>query len=157
MKYAFIFLLAFGLSSCGSAYKANKVERVFKGEWNLTAIAFPGSSGFFDVELFNTAQINCFENSIWEFIPNNSTGQFVMDGNNCSKSEQRFTWYVDPQTAEDLVPEVLMKITTGQKAKDVNTGSRVKIKSLLENQMVWEQNTMFQGKEIKIELTFSKL
>jgi hypothetical protein len=157
MKYTIVIFLSFLLTSCGSAYVANQVEKQFKGEWVLEEVSFPDSSGFFDVELLDVAEVNCFQNSIWEFIPNNSTGEFVLDGNACSKTENRFTWYIDPLTAKDAYPEVLMKVTTGQKAKEVTTGTRLRIKSLLDNQMIWEQNAKFDGKEIKIEMKFSKL
>jgi len=157
MKYAIVIFLSFLLTSCGSAYQANQVEKQFKGEWVLEEVSFPDASGFFDVELLNVADVNCFENSIWEFIPNNSTGQFVLDGNACSKTENRFTWYIDPLTAKDAYPEMLIKITTGQKAKEVTTGKRLRIKSLLDNQMIWEQSARFDDKEIKIEMKFSKL
>lgn len=142
--------------SCGSAHVANKVEKEFKGEWTLESVSFPDSSGFFDVDLFDVADVNCFENSMWKFIPNNSSGDFTLDGSTCSKTQNQFTWYVDPETAENTYPEVLMKITTGHKAKNVNTGSRIRILSLVEDEMIWEQITMFEGKEITIEMQFSK-
>lgn len=156
MKYAIVFFISFLLTSCGSSYLANKVERNFKGDWVLESVSFPDSSGFFDVELYDVADVNCFQNSIWKFIPNNSTGEFTLDGNDCTKSKQKFTWYVDAKTAKDTYPEMLFKVTTGQKAKNVNEGVRIRIKSLLADEMVWEQMAMFKGKEIKVEMRFSK-
>lgn len=157
MKYALTAVVAFLLTSCGPAYLANQVEKDLKGEWTLESVSFPDSSGFFDVELYNLADVSCFQNSIWKFIPNNSTGEFTLDGDGCTKSMQRFTWYVDGATAKNFNPEMLLKITTGQKARNVESGTRIRIKSLLANQMVWEQNAMFMGEDIKIEMTFSKL
>lgn len=157
MKYTLTIIVAFLLTSCGASYQANKVEKSFKGEWNLESISYPDSSGLFDVELFNTSNVSCFENSVWKFIPNNSTGSFILDGNNCTKTEQEFIWYLDKATAQNLNPEMLLKVTTGQKARKVDTGTRIKIKTLLANQMVWEQNAMFKGNQIKIQMTFSKL
>ncbi|WP_019038095.1 lipocalin family protein [Psychroflexus tropicus] len=157
MKYIYLFLSSLILTSCGSAYIANQVEKEFKGEWVLESVAYPNSSGFFDVELYDLADVNCFENSTWEFIPNNSTGKFILDGNACAKTENRFTWYIDPLTAKDAYPEVLMKITNGKKAKNVSTGTRIKITNLIGNKMTWEQNTMFKGEQITIEMNFTKL
>lgn len=157
MKYTFTIIMAFLLTSCGSAYLANKVESQFKGDWVLESVSFPDSSGFFDVEFYGVADINCFQNSIWKFIPNNSTGEFTLDGNNCPKARQKFTWYVDSATAKNTYPEILLKVTTGQKAKNVDRGTRIRIKSLLEDRMVWEQSTMFNDEEITIEMIFSKL
>jgi hypothetical protein len=51
---------------------------------------------------------------------------------------------------------MLFKITTNQKAKTVDEGSRVSIKSLLEDQMVWQQKVTLENKEVIIEMTFSK-
>lgn len=157
MKYTFVLIISMLLTSCGSAYVANKVEREFKGDWVLESVTFPDSSGFFDVELFEVADISCFQNSIWKFVPNNSTGEFTLDGDSCAKTKNRLTWYVDSETAKNTYPEVLMKVTTGQKAKDVSRGTRIRIKSLLENEMVWEQKTKFNNKEIKVEMTFTKI
>lgn len=157
MKYVLLLFLTFSLMSCGAAYQANQVEKNLKGDWVLESVTFPDSSGFFEVELFYLADVKCFENSIWKFIPNNSSGEFTLDGNDCIKTEQEFKWYIDAATAESAYPELLFKITTGQKPKNVNQGTRIKIKSLLEDQMIWEQNAMFKGKAIKIEMIFSKL
>lgn len=157
MKYTLIIISAFILTSCGPAYLANKVERNFKGDWTLESVNFPDSSGFFDVELYNVADINCFQNSIWKFVPNNSTGEFTLDGNDCTNVKQKFTWYVDSSTAKNFNPEMLLKVITGQKARNVDQGTRIKIKSLLADQMIWEQNAMFNGEEIKIEMIFTKL
>ncbi|NEV93180.1 hypothetical protein G3567_03335 [Psychroflexus sp. YR1-1] len=157
MKYILTIVIAFLITSCGPAYVANQVEKDFKGDWVLESISYPDASGLFEVELFNLASVSCFENSVWEFIPNNSTGNFVLDGNNCSKTQEEFTWYVDKTTAESFNPEMLLKITTGQKARKVDQGSRIRIISLLENQMVWEENAMFKGEEITIEMTFTKI
>jgi hypothetical protein len=38
----------------------------------------------------------------------------------------------------------------------VDEGSRVSIKSLLEDQMVWQQKVTLENKEVIIEMTFSK-
>lgn len=157
MRYCLVLIVAILFSSCGSSYLANKIEREFKGDWVLESVTFPDSSGFFDVELFEVADISCFQNSIWKFVPNNSTGEFTLDGDSCAKTKNRLTWYVDSETAKNTYPEVLMKVTTGQKAKDVSQGTRIRIKSLLENEMVWEQKTKFNNKEIKVEMTFTKI
>jgi hypothetical protein len=65
-------------------------------------------------------------------------------------------WYIDKQTVESSTPEMLFKITTNQKAKAVDEGSRVSIKSLLEDQMVWQQKVTLENKEVIIEMTFVK-
>lgn len=156
MKYTLILIVAFLLTSCGASYQANQVEKEFKGDWILESVTYPDSSGLFDVELFNVAEASCFDNSTWKFVPNNSTGSFILDGDDCSKTEQQFTWYIDKATAQNINPEMLLKVTTGQKARKVDTGTRIKIKSLLADQMIWEQSVMFNGKQIKIQMTFSK-
>jgi len=79
-----------------------------------------------------------------------------LDGNACDKQEQNFVWYIDKQTVESSTPEMLFKITTNQKAKAVDEGSRVSIKSLLEDQMVWQQKVTLENKEVIIEMTFVK-
>lgn len=157
MKHFLIITIAFLVASCGASYQANQLEKSFKGNWTLESISYPEASGFFDVELFRVANASCFENSVWNFISNNSSGNFTLDGSVCDKSTNQFTWYIDLNTVENIEPELLLKITTGHKARKVNTGSRIKIKSLSDTEMVWEQNAIFNGKEIKIELTFSNL
>jgi hypothetical protein len=156
MKYITIIALSLLLTSCGSAYLANKVEKQLKGDWVLEEVSFPNSSGFFDATIFDLAEVSCFENSLWSFVPNNATGDFILDGNACDKQEQDFVWYIDKQSAESSTPELLFKITTNQKAKAVDKGSRVSIKSMLEDQMVWQQKVNLENKEVIIEMTFSK-
>lgn len=157
MKYILPIIVTFLITSCGPSYVANQVEKDFKGDWVLESISYPNSSGLFDVEILDIASVSCFENSVWSFIPNNSSGSFILDGNDCSKTEQQFTWYIDKATAQNLNSEMLLKVTTGQKARKVDTGTRIKIKSLLADHMVWEQNAMFRGEQIKIQMTFTKL
>ena len=156
MKYITIIALSLLLTSCGSAYLANKVERQLKGDWVLEEVSFPNSSGFFDTTIFDLADVTCFENSQWSFVSNNATGDFILDGNACDKQEQNFVWYIDKQTVESSTPEMLFKITTNKKAKAVDKGSRVSIKSLLEDQMVWQQKVTLENKEVIIEMIFSK-
>ena len=157
MKYTLVIVIAFLVTSCGPAYIANKKEKNLKGKWVLESISYPNSSGLFNVEILDVAEVSCFENSIWNFIPNNSSGKFTLDGNDCLKTQQEFTWYIDSQTARSINPEMLLKVTTGRKPKNVERGTRIKIKSLLANSMVWEQTAMFKGKQIQIEMKFSKL
>ncbi len=156
MKHAFIFALSILFVSCGPSYLANKIEKNFKGDWNLENIEFPNSSGFFDVELYNVADVNCFEGSMWKFVSNNNTGEFSLLNDSCTDETQKFTWYLDPQTAENTFPEILFKVTTGEKARRVNKGTRIRVIALDDNQMIWEQVANFNGNEIKMQMTFFK-
>ena len=145
------------MTSCGASYHANQTEKSFKGSWVLESVTYPDASGFFDVELLGLADVSCFENSVWKFIPNNSSGNLTLDGGNCAKSSKDFIWYIDAATLENAHLELLLKMTNGKNAKEVTKGSRIIVKSLSDNRMTWEQDVMFDGKSIKLEFTFLKL
>ncbi|WP_127845445.1 lipocalin family protein [Psychroflexus aestuariivivens] len=156
MKKILLVFVAFSLMSCGSGYLANKMEREFKGDWVLTEVSFPNSSGFFDVSLFNLGEVSCFENSEWSFVSNNNTGEFQLFGNDCIRETQEFAWSIDPTTIESNVQEMVFKITTDQNARKVTQGSRIRIKSLLANTMIWEQSVNFEGDPINIQMEFKR-
>lgn len=156
MKKIALILVVFSLMSCGSGHLASKMERELKGDWVLTEVSFPDSSGFFDVSLFNLGEVNCFENSEWSFVSNNNTGEFQLYGNDCLTETQEFVWSLDPATVESSVQELLFKITTDQNARKVSQGSRIRIKSLLANTMVWEQSVSFEGESIRIQMEFKR-
>ncbi|MFN2261796.1 MAG: hypothetical protein ABR595_07010 [Psychroflexus sp.] len=156
MKKILLVLVTFTLISCGSGHLANKMEREFKGDWTLTEVSFPDSSGFFDVSLFNLGEVSCFENSEWSFVSNNNTGEFQLYGDDCLKQTQEFSWSIDPMSVENSIQEMLFKITTDQNARKVSQGSRIRIKSLLANTMIWEQSLNFEGESISIQMEFKR-
>lgn len=155
MKKTFLFLLLIGLlTSCGSTKIERQAQRTFKGDWTLTNIELP--SALVDVTLFDDADSRCFENSDWHFVSNNNTGSYMLNDQNCTSGEREFNWNVQEKTNEghfyfSLKPEV-----DGSNARKVRKGYRLKLVSLDENQMLWEETVSYQGKLFTIRMSFIK-
>ncbi len=145
------------LISCGTTKIERQAERTFKGNWTLNTITYPNSSGFVDVMLFDHAKANCFRNSSWAFISNNNQGNYSLNGADCPSGTQDFTWAVqevDPESG--LYDFTLKRVSEDENARKIKQGYRLSLKSLSENNMVWEQTVSFEGKPFIIRMSFSK-
>ncbi|GAA0871680.1 lipocalin family protein [Gangjinia marincola] len=150
-------LVALMLVSCGSSKIVRQATRTFKGDWNLTTITYPGSYGTFDVTLLGEASAECFEGSSWKFVPNNDTGTYTINDVACSQETGFFKWFVDEVDASTGNYDFLLKPTDERyKSDDTNTGYRISLMTLTENDMVWEQTVSLDGKPFKIRWNFIK-
>ncbi len=157
MKKLAILLLAVVMGSCASTKVERQAERTFKGDWTLTKITYPNSSGFVDVNLFNDASANCFRNSDWSFISNNNKGSYILNGTNCSSQPQEFVWSVqEVQANSNTFNFTLKPVGEGENARKIDTGFRLNLVNLSENAMVWEQNVTYNGEPFLIRMQFNK-
>ena len=90
-------ILAFAITllflSCGATKNVRNKEKVLKGNWNLTNIAY-SKTGSYNVTLFNDASKECLEGSSWKFVPNNNSGVYVIEKPNCSNGERDFAFTI---------------------------------------------------------------
>lgn len=156
-KIMMLFCTAMLLYACGTTKIERQAERTFKGNWTLNTINYPNSDGFVDVTLFGHAKANCFRNSEWMFISNNNQGEYTLMGADCPTGDQEFSWAVQEVNPESGLYDFTLKpVAQGENAAKVKSGYRMSLKSLTENNMVWEQTVSFEGKPFIIRMSFSK-
>lgn len=149
--------VAIFLAACGPSKTAKEARKTFDGEWTLTSVTYPNSSGEFDVTLLNDANASCFENSTWDFVSNNNRGSYTVQGTNCSGGERNFIWSIDEENTPEGIFDFLLKPTDEDyKSTTGNQGFRMNLKSLSKSEMVWEQSVMLEGSPFVIRMNFSK-
>lgn len=153
-------LIAFGLLilSCGPSKTAREARKTFNGDWTLTSVTYPGSSGDFNVTLLNDASASCMEGSTWNFISNNNRGTYFVQGQDCQEGGQRhFIWSIDEENTPEGLYDFLLKPTDENfKSTTGNQGFRLNLRSLSQDQMVWEQSVELDGSPFVIRMNFSK-
>ncbi|TXK70983.1 lipocalin family protein [Mesonia sp. HuA40] len=156
-RIVILLISALLLQACGTTKVERQAERTFKGDWTLTDISYPGSSGFVDVNLFQDAKANCFRGSNWSFVSNNNQGQYSLSGANCEQEIREIVWTVE-ETDENsgLYYFTLKVLKDGQKARFVKTGFKLRLTQLSESNMTWEQTVSFEGKPFVIRMDFVK-
>ncbi len=152
-----LLLLSLLLFSCGASKQIKEGENSFSGNWKLLSVDYPDSSGFFDVTLFEVASANCFEGSEWNFVANNNRGSVQILDNECNIPEQNIVWSLDDSSRPYYDLDVLIKMASDEKASRQKRGSRMQLKQILENTMVWDLNVDFQGKPMIVELNFVRI
>ncbi len=154
-KLGFLSVLMFLTFACKSTQPIRQAEKILKGNWTLTKVSY-SRPGTFNVKLYNDAGANCFEGSIWQFIPNNNTGtyQFTTDG--CDTSVKNIKWTIPLQGAQQTYNFMMKPLTVKKKSIEGNKGFRTTLESLDGSQMVWSQKLEFEGKPFKITMNFVK-
>src|SRR5690625_2879804 len=121
-KTILILILAGVMLSCGTTKMARNAQKTFKGDWILTEITYPGSSGFVDVTLFQDASTNCFVNSDWHFVPNNNKGYYQLYQDDCTPGKRNFRWNVQQNSDSGLFSFTLKPVEEGQNARKTKQG-----------------------------------
>lgn len=142
------------LSASCSLTKQNKEYRsTINGSWVLTKIYYDNTDGVFSSILFQDQSAECFKNSIWTFIANNSKGTYTLHQADCSPGERYIRWSVYEGGS---TPELQFKFTN-EKGKDISaTGFRLKIEYLDQSSMRLRSNATVEGKPIGIIYEFKK-
>ena len=159
MKKIFILLATIGLlASCGGTSKvAKEARKSFDGQWTLTSVTYPNNPGQFNVTLFNEAQASCFENSNWDFVSNNNRGTYTVSGTDCDGETNQFIWSIDEENTPQGIYDFLLKPTNEDyKSTTGDQGFRMNLRSVTENNMVWEQTVSLDGSPFTIRMNFSK-
>ncbi|MCH8534454.1 MAG: lipocalin family protein [Flavobacteriaceae bacterium] len=155
-KFLLLSFLSLILISCGASKEIKQQEKGFSGDWKLMSVEYPDASGFFDVTLFEVASSQCFEGSKWNFIANNNSGSVEIFDNDCIVPEQNLVWSLQQSKQLYYDYDILIKMADDEKASRKKRGSRMQLKQISENSMVWDLNVNFQGKPMIVELNFVK-
>ena len=151
------FLLAILLFvGCGASKTVRESKKVIKGNWVLNSINY-SESGTYDVTLFSDASKQCFEQSTWQFIPNNNTGLYNISDTNCSTGERNFVFTIQEVDELTGLYDFLLKPTDAKGNSETNQGFRLKLSQLSETAMQWQQTVSVNGNPFTINMNFSKL
>jgi len=156
MKQLIILLFTISLVSCGTSKTVRTSKKVIKGEWTLNSITY-SEAGTYNVTLLNDVSKECFEGSTWQFIPNNNTGIYNINNGSCLSGARNFVFTiqeVDPQTG---LYDFLLKPTNEKHKSDTNQGFRLRLTSLSDVAMQWQQTVSVDGKPFTITMNFNKI
>ncbi len=157
MKNLILFtLLTTLVIACGAPKTVIESRKVIKGYWSLDKISY-SESGNFNIKLLNDASKECFVGSSWRFIPNNNTGVYSINSENCIGGDRNFIFDIQEMNAETGLYDFLLKPTNEKHKSENNTGFRLRLSQLTDTSMQWEQTVSLEGKPFTIMMNFSKL
>lgn len=155
MKKLLLICMAIGLVSCGASKTVRVSKKVIKGDWVLNSITY-NQSGTYNVTLLNDASKACFEGSTWQFVPNNNTGVYTINGANCATGDRHFVFTIQEVDAETGLYDFLLKPTNEKHKSETNQGFRLKLSALSDTAMQWQQTVNVAGSSFTINMNFSK-
>lgn len=156
MKKLAVILTLMALMSCGASKTVRASKKVIKGQWSLQSVTnkTPGS---YKVHLLNDSPKSCFINSSWQFIPNNNTGNYSINNNDCSTGARYFIFTIIEQDERSDLYDFLLKPTDEKGKSETNRGFRIQLTQLTDSNMEWQQTVNVDGQPFTIIMSFSKL
>ena len=156
MKKILILFITIGFLSCGASKTVRESKKTIKGNWLLNTVS-TSAIGDIKVSLLNDANKDCFENSAWQFIPNNNTGTYTLSGVGCDQDQRYFVFTIDEIDETTGLYDFLLKPTNERGKSETNAGFRLKLTSLSDTNMQWSQTVYLDDKPIQINMNFTKL
>ena len=157
MKRIFILLIfSILILSCSTPKTVIQSKKVMKGEWVLNSVTV-NEKGNFSVSLFNDASKDCFEGSVWRFIPNNNSGLYSITSENCISGNRYFVFTIQEINKENQLYDFLLKPTNEKLKSENNTGFRINLTQLTETEMEWKQTVLSDKLPIIITMSFTKI
>lgn len=155
MKRIMLLLISVSVLSCGASKTVRNSKKVIKGNWVLNDISY-SKSGAYNVNLLNDASKACFEGSMWSFVPNNNTGTYNIDKADCSDGLRYFNFTIQEVDAETGLYDFLLKPTNEKGKSETNQGFRLKLATLSDTNMQWQQTVNVEGSPFIINMDFTK-
>ncbi|MDO5978712.1 lipocalin family protein [Flavivirga spongiicola] len=155
MKNTLLFLIAISLISCGTSKTVRTSKKVIKGNWVLNSITY-SEKGTYNVNLLNDDSKDCFEGSLWQFVPNNNTGTYNISNVGCSSGARNFVFTIQEIDSQTGLYDFLLKPTNEKYKSDTNQGFRLNLTALSDVAMEWEQTVRVDGKPFTITMNFNK-
>lgn len=156
MKKIITILVVALLFSCGASKTVRQSKSTIKGQWVLNSINY-SEAGTYKVNIFNDVSKECFEQSQWQFIPNNNTGIYSIANTNCATGDRNFNFTIQEVDETTGLYHFLLKPTDAKGNSETNQGFRLKLSQLSEMTMQWQQTVSVDGKPFTINMNFSKL
>lgn len=155
MKKIALLCLTLCFLACGASKTVRQSKKTIKGDWTLASVK-SSAIGDLKITLFNDAEKACFENSSWQFIPNNNTGVYTLSGLNCSSDKRFFAFTIDEVNEDTGLYNFLLKPTNEKGKSETNAGFRLELTALSDTAMQWQQTVNLDGKPITITMNFTK-
>ena len=155
-KIVMLIALTLVLASCNTTKTVRDSKKIMKGDWTLSSITY-NQQGTFNVTLLDDVSKACFEGSSWQFIPNNNTGMYTINNNDCSTGERYFIFTIQEVNAETGLYDFLLKPTNEKNKSETNQGFRLKLTELSDTDMQWQQTLSVDGIPFIINMNFTKL
>lgn len=147
-KILFVFAFVAILTSCKSTLDTQSQGGI-KGNWTITNVSYSGSD-VIKVNSFNIADAKCFEQSQWKFVPNNNTGTMQLAKSGCPAFSSPIVWTITK------TGDFTLKITEGDKAKNVTQGYFLKVRNQTEISFQLVDNINVGGKNTEVVYQFVK-
>ncbi|WP_299519492.1 lipocalin family protein [Winogradskyella sp.] len=154
-KLVTTWILLLILTSCGISKTVRTSKKVIKGNWTLKTITY-SESGTYNISLLNDASKECFEGSQWQFIPNNNTGNYIIDNANCTAGSRYFIFTIDEIDETTGLYDFLLKPTNEKGKSQTNAGFRMNLSQLSDTNMQWKQTVSVDGNPFVINMNFIK-
>ncbi|WP_179334135.1 lipocalin family protein [Winogradskyella costae] len=155
MKKIALLCLTVCFLACGTSKTVRQSKKTIKGDWTLNSIK-SSAIGDLKITLLSDAEKTCFENSTWQFVPNNNTGTYTLSGSSCDTEQRYFTFTIDEVDENTGLYDFLLKPTNEKGKSETNAGFRLELTSLSETTMQWEQLVTLDGRPITITMNFTK-
>ncbi|WP_034062719.1 lipocalin family protein [Lacinutrix jangbogonensis] len=155
-KIIVLLLTASFLLSCSSSKVVRESQKTIKGQWSLNSVNY-SEAGTYKISLLNDVSKECFENSTWQFIPNNNSGTYSILNSDCNTGERNFNFTIQEVDKTTGLYNFLLKPTDAKGKSETNQGFRLNLSQLSDTTMQWQQTVTVDGKPFIINMNFSKL
>lgn len=136
------------LVSCKSTVDRNS-QVGLKGDWTISSVSYAGSD-VIKVNSFNVADAKCFEGSAWKFYPGSNKGTMELTKSGCPAFSSPIVWTITK------TGDFTLKITEGDKAKNVTQGYFLKVRNQSESSFQLVDNINVGGKNTEVIYQFNK-
>ncbi|WP_345004475.1 lipocalin [Snuella lapsa] len=155
MKRIILLVMAVTLMACGGSKTIRDSKKVMKGNWTLNSISY-SEAGTYNVTLLNDVSKACFEGSTWQFVPNNNTGIYSIGKYACETGDRHFIFTIDEINKQTGLYDFLLKPTNEKHKSETKQGFRLRLASLSDTAMQWQQTVSVDGKPFTITMNFTK-
>src|SRR5690606_19111649 len=134
--------------SCSSTKHIRSQDGI-EGNWVITSVGYTGSE-YIKVNSFNIADAKCFEGSMWNVVPTNNKGNMQLTKSGCPAFSSPIVWSITK------TGDFTLKITEGDKAKNVTQGYFLKMRNQTDNSFQLVDNVNVGGKNTEVVYQFVK-
>jgi hypothetical protein len=153
-----LLVLFLGLyTGCSVSKEGRSMKKTINGEWNLQTINVEGINSKLKAKVFNEAELECFIGSNWNFVSNNGSGSYALNGSptGCQSITRNIRWTVyEPKDAEKEFQ--FKRLDDKKNPMDDNNGFRLDVGTLTETTMQLKSAITFEGKAGNIVYNFVK-
>lgn len=156
MKNIIFFLLLLSCSQLVSC-KTKKIEvpkKIIEGSWVLKTISNNNTTIDRDLLLLDDVSLECFENSIWIFMPETNSGQYNINDMYCSFGKRKFSMLTQEVNTSNGLYEFIIRFTG---KKTFNKEAKLKLIQLSDNSMQLQYSHIQNNTVTNLKMTFDKV